>query len=95
VGYYGSTTLLNSSLQIAAPDITRPIYTPAKTHVNVWVSYQFRVPFARLRAKVQLNVADLTSNGYLLPITYNFDGSPAAERIIPPRQYTLTTSVNF
>ena len=95
VGYYGSTTLLNSSGQIAAPDITRPIYTPAKTHIGVGVSYQFRLPWARLRAKVQLNVADLTSNGYLLPVTYNFDGSPAAERIIQPRSYTLTTSVAF
>ena len=95
VGYYGSTTLLNSSGQIAAPDITRPIYTPAKTHIGLTVSYQFRLPWARLRLKTQLNVADLTSNGYLLPITYNFDGSPSAERIIQPRSFTFTTTVAF
>lgn len=95
VGYYGSLTKLNSSGQIAAPDITKPIYTPSQTHINPWISYQFPLPWSHLTCKVQLNISDLTSRGYLLPVTYNFDGSPAAERIIPPRSYTLTTTVRF
>ena len=37
----------------------------------------------------------LSSHGYLLPITYNYDGSPAAERIIQPRQYALSTKLKF
>jgi TonB-dependent Receptor Plug Domain len=94
-GYYGSTTNLNSSGQIAAPNTSEPIYTPARLHIDLWTSYQFRLPWSHLRAKVQLNVADLTSSGYLVPISYNYDGTPAAERIIPPRQYSLTTTVEF
>lgn len=94
-GYYGSTADLNSSGQIAAPNPDAPIYTPSQTHIDLWVSYQFRLPWSRLRAKVQFNINDLTSNGYLLPITYNYDGSPAAERIILPRQYALTTTVKY
>ncbi|HEY3755458.1 MAG TPA: TonB-dependent receptor [Opitutaceae bacterium] len=95
VGYYGSTSNLNGYGQIAYPDINRPIYTPAKFHINLWTSYQYKLPWSHLTAKVQFNIQDLTSNGYLLPITYNFDGTPAAERIIPPRLYQLTTSVYF
>jgi hypothetical protein len=37
----------------------------------------------------------MTSNGYLLPVSYNFDGSPAAERIIAPRTFTLSTKFSF
>jgi hypothetical protein len=94
-GYYGSLTNLNSSGQIAAPNTAAPIYTPSQTHINLWVSYTFKMPLSHLRAKVQLSVDDATSNGYLLPVSYNYDGTPAAERIIPPRTFTLTTKIKF
>jgi outer membrane receptor protein involved in Fe transport len=101
-GYYGSTAneTFNTTLQayqIAAPNIAKPIYTPAQTHVDLFVSYRFKLPWAngRVRAKVQFNVADVTSNGYLLPVTYNFDGTPEAERIIPPRAFSLSTKFSF
>ncbi len=101
VGYYGSTTntQLNTTThiaQIAAPDTSKPIYTPAQYHFDAWIGYGFKLPFSdRIRAKIQFNVADLTSSGKLLPILYNFDGSPATYRIIPPRQYTVKTTFNF
>ena len=95
-GYYGSATNLNSTGQIAAPDITRPIYTPGKSHIDAWIAYTFKPHWARnVGCKVQLNVSDMTSNGYLLPVSYNFDGTPAAERIIPPRTFTLSTKFEF
>jgi hypothetical protein len=40
-------------------------------------------------------VEDLTSNGYLETVSFNQDGSPAAERIIPPRSYTLSAKFNY
>jgi hypothetical protein len=97
-GYYGDTATaeLNQAGQIAAPDITRPIYTPGRYHIDAWIAYQFKMPWARsIDCKVQLNVADMTSNGYLLPVSYNFDGTPAAERIIPPRAFSLSTKFSF
>ena len=45
--------------------------------------------------KVQFNVSDVTTGGYLLPVTYNFDGTPAAERIIQPRQFSLSAKYEF
>jgi outer membrane receptor protein involved in Fe transport len=99
VGYYGSTdpTKLNSAGQIVQPDLKRPIYTPAEFHVDAWVAYGFKMPWSngKLKMKVQFNVRDLTSHGYLLPVTYNFDGTPGAYRIISPRQYVLNTTVSF
>jgi hypothetical protein len=95
-GYYGDTANLNSTGQIAAPDISNPIYTPAKYHIDLWTSYAFRMPWDRhVTCKLQFNVEDVTSNGYLLPVSYNFDGTPAAERIIPPRQYSLSAKFSF
>jgi hypothetical protein len=97
-GYYGDEGNLNSTGQVAAPDITKPIYTPGRYHIDAWVAYTFKLPWAKANkvdCKVQLNVQDMTSNGYLLPVSYNFDGSPAAERIIAPRTFTLSTKFSF
>ena len=95
-GYYGNASNVNASGQILGPDVTHPIYTPAKTHIDAWVSYGFKMPWAsKVMCKVQFNVADLTSNGYLLPVSFNMDGSPAAERIIPPRSYSLSAKFSF
>ena len=98
-GYYGATeaNLLNASGQIAANDITKPIYTPAELHVDAWVAYSFKLPWDndKIRCRVQLNCTDLTSNGWLQTIQFNYDGSPAVYRIIPPRQWALTTTFSF
>jgi len=98
-GYYGATqaNLLNASGQIAANDITKPIYTPAELHVDAWIAYSFKLPFddGKIKARVQLNCTDLTSNGWLQTIQFNYDGSPAVYRIIPPRQWALSTTFNF
>lgn len=94
-GYYGDTANLNSLGQIASPNINEPIYVPGRFHLDLWASYQFELPWSKLNAQVQFNVSDVTSNGYLQPISFNFDGSPAAEMIVPPRQYALTLTVNY
>ena len=98
-GYYGATqaALLNASGQVAANDITKPIYTPAQLHVDAWVAYSFKLPWDndKIRCRVQLNCSDLTSNGWLQTIQFNYDGSPAVYRIIPPRQWALTTTFSF
>jgi TonB-dependent Receptor Plug Domain len=95
-GYFGNSANLNSAGQIAAPNINEPIYTPAKVHIDAWTAYSFRTPWTKgVMCKLQFNVQDLTSNGYLLPVSYNFNGTPAAERIVPPRSYSLTAKFSF
>jgi hypothetical protein len=95
-GYYGNTANVNAAGQILGPNVDEPIYTPAKLHVDAWVSYAFKMPWAHsVLCKLQFNVADLTSNGYLLPVSFNLDGSAAAERIIPPRTYSLSAKFSY
>jgi hypothetical protein len=98
-GYYGdqNANTLNAAGQVAVGNLDEPIYTPAMLHVDLGLAYAFKLPWdnGKIRAKVQLNVDDVTSNGYLLPIQFNYDGSPATYRIIPPRQFALTTSFHF
>ncbi len=96
-GYYGDAATLNSAGQIFQPDITRPIYTPREYHVDGWIGYQFKLPWhdGRVRAHVQLNVTDINIKNYLQPVTFNYDGTPAAYRIIQPRAFSLTTRFAF
>jgi hypothetical protein len=96
-GYYGSQTLLNGAGQIAANNLNAPIYYPAQLHADAWISYSFKLPWddGKIRAKVQLNCTDLTSNGYIEPIAYNLDGTANTYRIVPPRQWALTTTFSF
>jgi hypothetical protein len=95
-GYYGNTTALNSLGQIAAPNINAPIILPGKYHADLFLAYVFKMPWDdKIKVKVQANVSDLTSNGYLEPISFNYDGTPAAERIIPPRAYSLEAKFSF
>jgi hypothetical protein len=98
-GYYGATqaSLLNGNGQVAANDLTKPIYASAQLHVDAWLSYVFKLPWdnGKIKCAVQLNCVDLTSNGYILPIAYNMDGTPYTWRIIPPRQWSLTTRFSF
>jgi hypothetical protein len=95
-GYYGNTALLNSSGEISAPNINEPIYIPAKYHVDLFLGYQFKMPWDdKIKCKLQFNVADLTSSGYLLPIAFNYDGTSAAYRIVAPRAYSLQAKFDF
>ena len=95
-GYYGNTGAENPLGQIVSPNTNLPIYIPAKYHVDLFLGYQFKMPWDdKIKCKLQLNVADLTSGGYLLPIAYNYDGTAAAYRIIAPRAYSLQAKFDF
>ncbi len=99
MGYYGATqaSLLNAANQVAAGDLGKPIYQAAQLHVDAWINYAFKLPWdnGKIRCKVQLNCVDLTSNGYILPIAFNLDGLPDTWRIIPSRQWSLTSTFSF
>jgi hypothetical protein len=97
-GFYGDTTNLNSSGQIAAYNLKSPIYTPATIAYDVWTSYTTKVPRifgGKVQVRFQFNVRDLSSKGGLIPIAYNMDGSPAYYRIKDPRQFLFTTTFDF
>jgi len=97
-GYYADPTKTSLLGTILAPNVLQPIYTPAQYHIDAWISY--KMPLGswagnKISCMIQFNVQDLTSTGKLLPVQFNWDGSPAAFRIIAPRSYSLTTKFAF
>jgi hypothetical protein len=89
VNLYGGVPVLDYS------DVKRPYYDKARTYTDLWASYRFNVWSNKVRAKVQLNVANVFENGGLRAVAVNYDGSPYSFRIIDPRQFTLTTTFDF
>ncbi|MEO6568410.1 MAG: hypothetical protein ABIO94_06565, partial [Opitutaceae bacterium] len=100
-GYYGETNPARyahpaaGESSIVYPDLARPIYLPAETHIDLWVSYTRKVFSDKVRMKLQLNVRDVTEGGGLQPILFNMDGSAAQYRIKDPRTYFATTTFDF
>ncbi len=103
-GYYGSTApgdlahpTPDQSL-IVLPDLSRPIYTPSEEHLDLWVAYTTKFPHLlgdNVRVKFQFNVRDLNQSGGLEPILFEPDGTPAQYRILDPRTYYFTTTLDF
>ncbi|MEO7413627.1 MAG: TonB-dependent receptor [Opitutaceae bacterium] len=100
-GYYGETNPARyahpspGQSAIVYPDLARPIYLPAETHIDLWVSYTRKAFADKVRVKVQLNVRDITESGGLQAILFNADGSPAQYRIKDPRTYFVSTTFDF
>jgi hypothetical protein len=97
IGYYGAAPDPSANGAIDSLQPFNPIYGRSVLHQDAWLSYATRLPFLddRIRMKVQLNVRDLWSGGYLDTVGVNPDGAPTVYRIIPPRQFFLTTTFDF
>ena len=93
LGKVGDARTAPTVINVADP--TKPVYDQGNFYTDVWISYSRRILKERYGLKVQLNVNNLTEGGRLLPTAVNFDGSPWAFRIIDPRQFVLTTTLEF
>lgn len=101
IGFYGLGYTDGMDLTLAANKIlqldpNRPIYSPAETYVDLFVSYSTKLFGDRVRAKFQLNVKNAFENGGTLQATQAFfDGKAATYRIIDPRQFILSASFDL
>ncbi len=100
-GYYGledPTTYARpnaTSALISFPDLARPIYTPAETSADMWLSYSRKILADKVRLKIQLNVRNAFENGGLQATLFNADGTRAQYRIKDPRSWFVTTTFDF
>jgi len=94
-GFYGDPTKKDSAGLIVAPDLSRPIITPAESHLDLWASYTMKLYQNKVQMRIQLNIRDALENGKLQPVAYNLDGSAFAYRIIDPRQFYVSTAFEF
>jgi hypothetical protein len=101
IGFYGlgydpSKDLTLPANKILQLDPNRPIYSPAETYVDLFVSYRTRLFHDKVRASFQLNVKNVgESGGGLLATSAFLDGSPSTYRIVDPRQFILTAGFDF
>ncbi|HEY4248812.1 MAG TPA: TonB-dependent receptor plug domain-containing protein [Lacunisphaera sp.] len=93
IGYYGLQSL---PAQVTQLDPNRPIYTPAQTYVDLFVSYKTKLFHDKVGATFQLNVKNLQEGGDRLQMTSAFpDGTGLAYRIVDPRQFILSASFDL
>ncbi|MBM3852476.1 MAG: TonB-dependent receptor [Verrucomicrobia bacterium] len=91
IGYYGVEQL---PAEITALDPQRPIYDKARLYVDTFASYRLRLS-QKVNTSVQLNVRNVQESGRLQPISAYPDGTPNAFRIVDPRQFILSFSLDL
>jgi hypothetical protein len=96
LGYEEGMDLTRPENQILELDTNRPIYSPAETYVDLFVTYNTRLFDNRVKARFQLNVKNAFEDGGRLQATAAFfDGKTSTYRIIDPRQIVLTAGFDF
>lgn len=92
IGFLGSP---DPDGTIRTLDVSREVRDNAETHLDFWLSYNFRLFSDKVRTTLQLNVRDALENGGLRPIGANPDGTLNAYRIIDSRQWFLTATFDL
>lgn len=93
IGYLGAEA--DPDGVIRQLDADKPVYSGEEFHVDLWASYSMPIMSDKATLKFQLNVRDVLEDGDLQPIAVNPDGQKAAYRIVDPRQFFFTTSLEF
>ncbi len=73
-------------------DNGKPVWDSPHTYIDLSAGYRFRFFSDQVRAKVQLNVVNVTEGGRLQAIGVNPDGQGYAYRIVDPRKFILSVS---
>jgi hypothetical protein len=96
LGYTDGMDLTLPANRILELDTNRPIYSPAETYIDLFVSYNTRLFDDKVRARFQLNVKNVGESGGRLQRTGAFfDGRASTYRIVDPRQFILSASFDL
>jgi hypothetical protein len=97
IGYLGGAPDPGALGAIDSLQAFNPVNGKEVLHQDAWISYKMKLPFLdnRIRMTVQLNCRDMWSQGSLLTVGINPDGTPVTYRIIPPRQWYLQATFDF
>jgi len=101
IGFYGlgydpAKDLRLPENRIVKLDISRPIYSPSETYVDLFVAYNTKMYHDRVKARFQLNVKNVGESGGGLQATGAFlDGTASTYRIVDPRQFILSASFDL
>jgi outer membrane receptor protein involved in Fe transport len=91
----GTPAITDSTGTVVGLDIAHPYYSPEYFPIDAWLGYKMKLEGGKYQLSFQLNVRDLESGGGYRPIVANSDGTHTAFRIVPPRTFYLTTTLDF
>jgi hypothetical protein len=92
----GAPVIKNSAGVITALDEAHAYYSKGYISFDAWVGYETRLTYlGNRKVTFQLNGRDLQENGGYRPIAANSNGTHSAYRIVQPRTFYLTTTVEF
>jgi outer membrane receptor protein involved in Fe transport len=91
----GNPNIYDANGVAIALDLAHPYTVPSRISVDAWIGYKMKVFANRYDLSFQLNVRDLEQNGGFRPVGANPDGGHAVYRIVQPRTYYLTTTLEF
>ncbi|HRP05232.1 MAG TPA: hypothetical protein PLV87_10000, partial [Opitutaceae bacterium] len=92
IGYLGRAPENGVILEL---DPDKPVFDKARTYVDFSIGYRFKLSNDRIRVRTQLNVRNAFENGRLQPVAVDPLGRPTSFRIIDPRLFILTTTLDF
>lgn len=81
-------------IQVWIDDLDKPIHSPARTNVDLWVNYT-RDLTDNIEWRIQLNVRNVFSSDELVATQANPDGTSAKYRIASGRTWEITNTFTF
>lgn len=97
IGYYGAAPefISGTGYRTVDYDVNRPIWSKSQSYVDLFATYKFRMFGGKVGSSLQLNVRNVTESGRLEPFTANPDGTLTRYRIIDPREFVLSLSMDL
>jgi hypothetical protein len=91
----GNPAITDASGTVIGLDLAHPYYTGGYVSLDAWLGYKTKVFGNKYDLSFQLNIRDLQSGGGFRPIVANSDGTHSVFRIVQPRTFYLTTTLEF
>jgi outer membrane receptor for monomeric catechols len=91
----GNPAITDSSGTVVGLDLAHPYYSGGYVALDAWLGYKTKIYHGKYNLSFQLNIRDLQSGGGFRPIVANSDGTHSVFRIVQPRTYYLTTTLEF
>lgn len=91
----GNPQILDAAGTPIALDLAHPYYNSPRLGIDLWTGYKMKVYKNKYDLSFQLNLRDIDQSGGFQPIAANPDGSHSTYRIVQPRSFYLTTTLDF
>lgn len=91
----GNPAIVNSAGLVTGLDLAHPYKTGDRIALDAWMGYKMKVLNDKCDLSFQLNIKDALEGGSFRAITANGDGRHSVFRIVQPRAFYLTTTLEF